>query len=220
MTDGNRPDHRQADALRRDGGIPQRPTRSRHDHHYVQVGSALGRRRSDRGPTGQRVRRPDGSGRQLPAGRDHLSHCVLIGSVTGTVERGVEGTTAKTHQQTTRSSMPRRWPTSPWCRTTPLPVGTCQSGAAQANAYTDSKMADHVNAVDPHSVMPRRRATPSPGRHLRRGAKTVTVNGNAGHPGRSLPHGGGRTADHRQVLPERSRDHRLQHSACHSRPTT
>ena len=106
------------------------------------------------------------------------------GALTGTIERGAEGTTSdKTHPVNNKVvhaatvvdyTLVQDHNNNPTAHPQIL---------QQANAYTDGKMADHVNALDPHTQYAKKAGDTFTGDVIFGGtAKKVTINGNLDIP--------------------------------------
>lgn len=101
------------------------------------------------------------------------------GALTGTIERGAEGTTAdKTHVVGSKVVHAATVMDYVLVQDHDDAVGAHPEILTQANAYTDGVMSDHVNAADPHSVYAKKAGDTFTGDVTFSGAtKVVTVDG-------------------------------------------
>jgi hypothetical protein len=101
------------------------------------------------------------------------------GSLSGTIERGAEGTLSdKTHPQNNKVIHAATVVDYILVQDHASSLTAHSNLVSQANAYTDGKMADHVNALDPHSQYAKKAGDTFTGDVIFGGtAKTVTVNG-------------------------------------------
>jgi hypothetical protein len=101
------------------------------------------------------------------------------GALTGTIERGAEGTTAdKTHVAGSKVVHAATVVDYVLVQDHDESVGAHPEILEQANAYTDGVMADHVNAPDPHPIYAKKAGDTFTGDVVFSGAdKIVTVEG-------------------------------------------